>query len=239
MRIATPKEFFVMPLSDLRQGAELTTKAHDQLEQAAKTLKSKKGIQRRQDGMKKILVLSLLLVALAGLASATPVGCGILMKGNSSTTLVSSMCTVNPDPGFFISSLTLTGTDDYAGDLFGNPVVTYAATFSESGPVFMAPVFCNVTTGLFHSQPCNVTILPSSTVTGLDLSTYTIGLINGSNTVTGGGILGASIVLALDLGETAIPGTKAGDADAPEPTTLGLMGGALLGLALLARKKQQ
>ncbi len=212
MTFATPKELFV------RQGAELSLK---------------------QDGIKKILVLSILLVALAGLASATPVQCGILMQANSSTTVFSSVCTVDPDPGFFISSLTLTGTDDYAGDLFGNPIVSYAATFSQSDPVFTTPVFCAVTTSLSHSQPCDVTILPSSTVTGLDLSTYTIGLINGSNTVTGGGVIGAAIILALDFGETPIADGKAGDTGAPEPATLGLMGGALLALGLLARRRQQ
>jgi len=185
--------------------------------------------------MKKTPVLALLLVALASLANASPVMCGILMKGDSSSTVVSSMCTVNPDPGFFISSLSLTGTDDYAGLLSGSPVVSYAATFSQSTPVFTTPVFCDVTTALSHSQPCNVTILPSSTVTGLDLSTYTIGLINGSNTVTGGSVIGASIVLGLDFGETQIPGTTG----TPEPTTLGLVSGALLGLGFLARKKKQ
>jgi hypothetical protein len=181
--------------------------------------------------MKKLLVLSLLLVALASLASATPVMCGILMKGDSSATVASSACTVNPDPGFFISSLTLAATDDYTGLLIGSPVVSYAATLIQSDPVFAGAIFCDVGTGIFGSQPCAATILPASIKTNLNLSTYTVGLINGSNTVKGGSIVGASIVLAVDFRETMIP--------TPEPTTRGVLGTALLGLGLLACKKKR
>jgi hypothetical protein len=184
--------------------------------------------------MKKTLALSLSLVALASLASAAPVMCGILMKGDSSTTVTSSSCSVNPDPGFFISALTLTATDDYTGLLLGSPVVSYAATLVQSDAVFTGALFCDVGTGIFGSQPCSVIILPASTVTSLNLSTFTVGLINGSNTVTNGNVIGASIILALDFVERPLPA-----AGIPEPTTLGLMGGALLGLVFLACKKKQ
>ncbi len=184
--------------------------------------------------MKKILGLSLFLIALASWSSAAPVVCGILMRGDSSNTVASSTCSVTPDPGFFISSLTLLASDDYTGLLIGSPVVSYEATLIQSDTVFTGAIFCDVGTGIFGSQPCAATILPSTTVTSLDLSSFTVGLINGSNTVVNGAVIGASIVLALDFNETPLLGTSIS-----EPTTLGLTGGALLGLSFLAFKKKQ
>jgi hypothetical protein len=182
--------------------------------------------------LKKLLLISLALIAFASLASATPVMCAVLMFPNTSGTN-GSVCSITPDAGFFISSLTLTGTDDYTGLQSGNPVVTYAATLTQSSPVFGA-TYCNVTTGTTGSNPCAISVTPSSTVTSLNLSTYSLQLTNATNTVTGGAITGASIVLALNYGETMIPVTGS-----PEPATLGLMGGALLGLGFLARRKRQ
>jgi hypothetical protein len=181
--------------------------------------------------LKKLLLLSLALIALAGLVSATPVTCAVLMfpntSGNTGTT-----CTVNPDPGFFISSLTLTGTDDYTGLQSGSPVVTYSGNLSQSTIVFGIG-FCDVTSGVAGSIPCADTVMPSATVTGLNLDTYSVNLVNAADTVTGGSVAGTSIVLHLDYAETQIPTTGT-----PEPATLGIMGGALLGLGFLARRKK-
>jgi hypothetical protein len=183
--------------------------------------------------MKKIVLTALFLVSIAQLASAAPVDCSILMAPNSSTTYATSICTINPDPGFFISSLTLTGTDDYTGLQSGSPNVSYDATLSQTATVFTGVDYCIVTTGTTGSNPCADTISPSNTVSGLDLSTYSVHLIDGSNTVSGGAVTGTSIVLMLDYGETQIPpGTV------PEPVTVGLMSGLLVGLGLLARKKK-
>ncbi len=91
--------------------------------------------------MKKLFLISLFLIAVAGLASATPVTCAVLMVPNT-TGNTGSTCSVTPDPGFFISSLTLTGMDDYTGLQTstgpGVPIITYGATLTQSSNVFGA-----------------------------------------------------------------------------------------------------
>ena len=181
--------------------------------------------------MKKLLLIGIFWAATAGLASATDVPCAVLMTPNT-TGNTGSSCTVNADPGFYISSLTLTGTDDYTGDQSGDPFVDYGATLTQSSDVYDPPTFCVVVTSGGHSVPCAFAIPPASTVTGLDLASYTVQLIDAGNTVTGGTITGASIVLELNWGETQIPVSPT-----PEPGTLSLMGSGLLGLGFLARKR--
>jgi hypothetical protein len=183
--------------------------------------------------LKKLLLISLALVAIAAVAGATPVSCGVVMAPNSSTILLTSACTVNPDPGFYISSLTLTGFDSFAGGA-GLPIVDFTGTLSDSGGVFTIPTFCPVSSDASsNSINCNFTVQPSSTVTGLNLSTDTVSITTASNTEVQGSVSVASINLFLDYAETQIPVTGT-----PEPATLGLMGSALVGLGLLARKKK-
>ncbi|MGD0302996.1 MAG: hypothetical protein ABSE86_38495 [Bryobacteraceae bacterium] len=183
--------------------------------------------------MKKLVFTALFLTGIAQLANASPIDCSILMSPNSSVILLTNTCTINPDPGFFISSLTLTAADDYTGLQSGSPVVSYDATLDQSAPVFTSIEYCDVTSGVSGSIPCNSPVFPANTVTGLDLSTYSIHLIDGSNIVTGGTVTGTSIVLTLNYGETLIPpGTV------PEPVTIGLMSGFLLILGVLARRKK-
>jgi hypothetical protein len=179
--------------------------------------------------MKKLVLISLFLVGIVGLVNATPITCAVLMTGNTSG-YTGSTCTVNPDPGFFISSLTLTGTDDYTGLQSGSPVVTYSGTLNQSSTVFTGLTFCAVDTGTTGSIPCSDGVLPANTVSGLDLSTYSVNLTSAGNVVAGGVVTGASIVLDLNYGETLNR--------TPEPATLGLTSAALLGLALLARRKK-
>jgi PEP-CTERM motif-containing protein len=182
--------------------------------------------------MKKSFLTAIFLIGIAQLASATPIMCDVVMQPNSSNIVLSSNCTVNPDPGFFISSLTLTGFDSFTGGV-ALPIVDFTGAISQSSSVFSIPSFCQVTSDAGNNSiDCPLTVQPSSTFTGLDLSTYTVSVSSASNTEVQGSVAAASITLALNYGETQIPSTV------PEPYTLGLMTGGLLGLGILARRKK-
>jgi hypothetical protein len=178
--------------------------------------------------MKKLILLSLASLAIAAVASATPIStCGVLMSPNSSSILITSSCSATADSGDFINSLTLTITDDFTGPV-STPTTTYTASFNQSSPVFTLPsTLCPVTTSGINSVACT---LGPTTVSSLDLSSYSISIPTASNSVSGGSISGASIDLALSFTELPITGT-------PEPATLGLTGMALLGVGFLARRK--
>jgi hypothetical protein len=183
--------------------------------------------------MKKLIFASLFLIAIAGLASATPIMCDVVIQPNSSNIVLSSSCTVNPDPGFFISSLTLTGFDSFTGGS-ALPIVDFTGAISQTDNVFSIPNFCQVTSDSgSNSINCNLTVEPANTVTGLDLSTYTVAVTSASNTEVQGTVSAASINLVLNYGETEIRGGSV-----PEPYTIGLMSGALLVLGLLSWRKK-
>jgi hypothetical protein len=188
--------------------------------------------------LKKLLFISLVLIGIASLASATPVTCAVLMSPNTGGGST-SVCTVTADAGFYISSLTLSGTDDYTGYQSGSPTVSFGGTISQTAGLdtpFTNPTFCNVITVGVNSVSCGITVNPTATVTNTNqaITTYSLQLINIVNSVAGGSVTGASIVLNLDYGQTQIP-----TGGVPEPATLGLMGSALMGLGLLARRKKK
>jgi hypothetical protein len=187
--------------------------------------------------MKNTLLMLASFAMAAGLASASITytsPCSVLMSPGD-TNDSGSTCTVTPDSGFFIDSLTITITDDYTGYLSGNPTVNYSGTLTQSAAVFGAPVFCAVTTAGSPSSsvPCTAGITPANTVSGLNLSFYSIQLTGTGNVVTGGAVTGASEVLTISATESPIitSGT-------PEPATFGLMGAALVGLGFFARKRK-
>lgn len=181
--------------------------------------------------MKNLFVIALLCIGFAGVANATPISCAVLMYSNTSGN-TGTTCTVNPDPGFFISALTLTGTDDYTGLEAGNPVVSFSATLVQTVTLF-SETYCNVSTGPTASIPCSIVTLPAATVAGLDLTSFSVYLSNASNTVSGGSVVGSSIVLHLGFGETQDPVPPP---PAPEPSSLLMLSSGLLGLGFLKRK---
>ena len=187
--------------------------------------------------MKRLLFISLFLIGIAGLASATPVQCSILMSPGQ-TGASTSVCTVTAPGGSYISALTLTGTDDYTGYGSGTPTVSFVGNVSQTAGLdtpFTDPTFCDVVTvGTSHSN-CSFITNPTTTVTNTNqsITTYSLQLINVGNTVLGGVVAGDSIVLNLDYATSTIPAGSV-----PEPATLGLMGSALMGLGLLARRKK-
>src|SRR5271155_4496204 len=155
--------------------------------------------------MKKLFLTVFFLIGIAQLASATPVMCDVVMAPNSSSIVLSNSCTVDPDPGFFISSLTLTGFDSFTGGA-GSPIVDFTGTLSESTGVFGIPSFCQVTANAGNNSiDCALTVLPANTVSGLDLSTFTASIGSASNTEIQGSVAATSITLILDYGETIIP----------------------------------
>jgi PEP-CTERM motif len=181
--------------------------------------------------MKKFVLSSLFLVALAGTASAALISpCAVLMLPNS-TGNTGSSCSATPDSGDFISSLTITITDDYTGYQSGNPVVSYSGTLNQSTNVFQTTplTLCSVSTTSSNSTPCLNNL---GAVTGLDLSSYSVNLTNAGNSLAGGVVTGASEVMTLSYTESPIV------VGAPEPSTLSMLGGALLGLGFLGRKKK-
>lgn len=128
----------------------------------------------------------------AGLASAsitytTP--CGLLMGPNNSTGVNGQTCSATADPGDYLTSMTISITDDYTGYQTGNPIVSYSGTLTDSASLYGAPTFCNVGTGgsPLGSVACLATILPSATVTNSNTSitSFTIQITNGENTVAG------------------------------------------------------
>jgi hypothetical protein len=184
--------------------------------------------------MKKLLLASLIWIGVAGVTHASPKACFVLMAANSTGNNGTTTCTVTPDPGFFISDLTLTGTDDYTGYLDGSPVVSFNATLDQSTTIFSIPTFCAVLTDASdNSAPCFNTVLPANTVAGLDLSSFSVRLTNASNTVAGGDVVGDSIALFLSFGETLRPPPPP---PMPEPSSLLLLSSGLVALGFVKRK---
>lgn len=181
--------------------------------------------------MKKVLLLASLMTAAAGLAGAST--CAVLMNPNT-TGNSSNTCSVTADSGYYLTSLTLTITDDYTGYQSGSPTVSYTGTLSNTSE-FTGVTFCNVGTTAQNSTPCLDTIAPSSTISGLTntgFTSFSIGINNAGNSVSGGSVTGASEVAQLTYTEGLIPVSSA-----PEPGSMMLLGSGLLAAGLIGRKK--
>ncbi len=137
--------------------------------------------------MKKLLWLSLILVAFTSLASATSVNCGNLFNGNKNTNIFSAgqfvlggACSIDAGAGNYITTLTLTGTDDYTGYSSGNPTVNFTALLDETTVIFGgSETYCAVTTTGTNSNPCNTTPNPNIKVNAnTALQTYSFSVDN-------------------------------------------------------------
>lgn len=166
---------------------------------------------------------------LAGLANASIIitsPCSALEFPNTGPS-TSSTCSLTADPGFFISSVTVTITSDYTGYVNGNPVVTDVYAFVSNSAGFGAIPNGVVTTNVSNSNPVQNF---NSTLTGNFGSTVTESF-SMTNTVSGGAVIATS-------GLMTISGLESPNPVVPEPATLGLVGSALLGLSLVLRRKR-
>src|ERR1700733_13973007 len=101
--------------------------------------------------MKQLLLLAIVLTCFAGLASAsiTFTNCSVLEPENSGP-FNSGVCQATADPGFFISSITMTITSDYTGYQNGSPTVT-----DTYGYVLNTPGFGGIPNGVVTTTGTN------------------------------------------------------------------------------------
>lgn len=199
--------------------------------------------------MKKVLSLSFLLAASSILGHATTIFCSVIDGGivsNAGTTakvdqggtLVStpvfSCPSLDAGSGNLLSNVVLLGTGDYDGGPFGTITGTSVTEVFgvTTGPFALAATSLTVTGG----NSSNATSIPVPFQLGSTLNPGTQTLaaftVNLSSFVNSGTVAESSAQIALFYTTTSIVGP------APEPATLGLMGGALLGLGFLARRKK-
>lgn len=178
--------------------------------------------------MKKIVFAAIVISGLAGSAGASIIyssPCSVLQSPDSGPTL-SGVCSATADPGFYISSVTLTITSDYTGWQSGNPVVTNTYTFATN-----TAGFGTIPDGVVTTSGTN-----SSSIQNFDVTLFgnfgpsVSESFNMSNAVTGGTVTGSSGVMTITATETA--------SAVPEPATSSFVGGVLLGLCIFSTGRQ-
>ena len=159
------------------------------------------------------------------------------MGGTLISTAVFSCPGLDAGTGFNLTNVQLLGTGDYDGGPFNT---TSGTSVTEvfgvtSGPFNPASSVVLTIFGGNSSNGTNITVpfqIGSTLNPGLEiLPGFTVNL---SSIVTAGTVAesSAQVVLSYSTASTTTPGV-------PEPATLGLMGGALLGLGFLARRKKR
>lgn len=201
--------------------------------------------------MKKyLLVLSI--SALASVASATTVSCtpvaagvGLQDNGNSvefangnGTAIPAFSCpTISAGAGNVFTSFALVASSDYTAQGIGGPVgtVNVVMTFTAIGGPVGGSTNSQTTAGddtlgsNTHTPPTPITI--GSTIPGgTSTAAFTVNAASVSNGQVDPSASSGSVAIVYTVGPVTTT--------TPEPTTLGLMGSALLGLGLLARRKK-
>jgi hypothetical protein len=182
----------------------------------------------QEESVKKFLAISAALIGFAAVSSAAPIFCGNDLIAHGSGTGSAIVCPTIGNPGDHITSISLTIVSDYTGWISGNPTVTL--NYTIAGPL---------TFGLVPAQLVTTVLSPagipnSSPVTITDSGNLGIGPISGItvtpvSSIAGGQVTGSSAVVTLSY--TATPSV-------PEPASMALMGGGLLGLGFLVRRKK-
>jgi hypothetical protein len=185
--------------------------------------------------MKSILWLVASTAILGGIASATsitcmPFGAAIPNGGGAAGQTIAVTCPgFTPDPGFNLSSITLTYVGDYE---FGTttPVdVQFTFTPVSLGGVMYTPPTATIdVTGGFSS---GVSASASAIAGSFNNLSFASGLtVNVTSKVIAGVVHDSEAGVTLNWTETS---------GVPEPSTMGLLGASLLGLGLVRRMKRK
>ncbi len=163
----------------------------------------------------------------------TNTGVSVASGGPLSSSPVFSCPTIDAGAGNIITSYMVLGTGDYTGGPFGTTTGTqvtlgYAA---GAGPINGATQTLVVSGGnSSNSDSVPVPFQLGATLGGVQ--SYAGFTVNFSSTVDSG-------TVGATTGQVVISYTTAPAGQTPEPATLGLMGSALVGLGLLARRKKK
>jgi hypothetical protein len=203
--------------------------------------------------MKKFAVLALVSAAFAALATAAPctggTGGGFVLFTGGTTPVVSNQitCSVTAPANNYITSVSIFTISDLTNGA-NNPsftITTQALNFSSTGNGVVTNLTPANTTVTGAAQVASSGALTGNTnqsltalsVSFLATSAVNSGTANGSSIDASGitGITGTAAGVVSGIFFTYAPITQQG---VPEPATLSLVGGALLGLGFIARKRK-
>jgi PEP-CTERM motif len=208
--------------------------------------------------MKKTLFLSLSFAALSTLATASVVSCTVtpvgtitgyststadingsfvntgasVAAGNSAGSQLAFSCpTLDAGAGSIITGYSLLGQNSYTGGPFGTTSGTQVTlSYLVNGGPFTGATQSSIVTGGNAANPTGAFQIGSTVGGNQSYGGFTVSL----NSLVNSGTVGAStaqVVLSYSTQSVITSGT-------PEPTTLGLVGSALVGIGFLVRRKK-